>query len=58
MIAASALQADARPMSRLKAEAIRIHSPQPLSCKLTDQKWIGASTEAAHEYKNLDQLAA
>lgn len=37
-------------------EAIRIRSPQALLNKLADQKWIGANTEAAHQYRNLAVL--
>ena len=37
-------------------EAYRIHSPQALLYKLADRKWIGASTEAAHQYRNLAVL--
>ena len=41
---------------QLLPEAYRIRSPQALLYRLGDQKWINASTEAAHQYKNLAVL--
>lgn len=41
---------------QLLPEAYRIRSPQALLYQLRERKWIGASTEAAHQYKNLAVL--
>jgi hypothetical protein len=41
---------------QLLPEAYRIRSPQALLYQLGERKWIGASTEAAHQYKNLAVL--
>lgn len=41
---------------QLLPEQYRIKYPRALLDKLRDQKWIGASTEAAHQYKNLAVL--
>lgn len=41
---------------QLLPEQYRIHTPQALLRKLADRKWIGANTEAAHQYKNLTIL--
>lgn len=37
-------------------EAIRIRSPQAVLNKLAEHKWIGANTEAVHQYRNLAVL--
>jgi hypothetical protein len=41
---------------QLLPEAYRIRSPQALLYQLGERKWIGANTEAAHQYKNLAVL--
>jgi hypothetical protein len=41
---------------QLLPEKYRIWSPVALLGKLRNQKWIGASSEAAHQYKNLVAL--
>ena len=41
---------------QLLPEAYRIHSPQALLYQLRERKWIGANTEAAHQYRNLAVL--
>lgn len=41
---------------QLLPEAVRIRSPQALLYQLGERKWINASTEAAHQYKNLAVL--
>ena len=38
---------------QLLPEQYRIRSPQALLYRLGERKWIGASTEAAHQYRNL-----
>lgn len=41
---------------QLLPEAYRIRSPQALLYQLRERKWIGANTEAAHQYRNLAVL--
>lgn len=41
---------------QLLPEAYRIRMPQALLSKLADRKWIGANSEAAHQYRNLAVL--
>jgi len=41
---------------QLMEERYRINYPVALLNKLRDQKWIGANSEAAHQYRNLVDL--
>ena len=41
---------------QLLPEAFRIRSPQAILYRLGERKWIGANSEAAHQYRNLAVL--